>query len=348
MILSRTPFRLSFLGGGTDYPAWYREHGGAVLATSIDKYCYISCRYLPPFFEHKSRIMYSKIECVQSNDDIQHPSVRATLKYMKIPEGIEIHHDADLPARAGLGSSSAFTVGLLHSLYALKRTMPSKLQLSKEAIHVERDILKENVGSQDQVLSSFGGFNQVHFSGEDEINVRPIVLDGERLTDFQNHLMLYFTGFSRYASDIAGEQIKNVPKKKTELSDLHHMVGRGVDLLTGKSDLTDFGKLLHEGWLIKRGLTNKITTPVIDQIYEAARGAGAIGGKLLGAGGGGFMVIFARPQDHAKIKETLKKLLLVPFRFETAGTQIVFYQPNDRKTDISWFNVQKEREELNK
>ncbi len=346
MLITRTPFRISFLGGGTDYPAWYLEHGGAVIATSIDKYCYISCRYLPPFFEHRSRIVYSKIECVNSNSEIQHPSVRETLKHMGIREGIEIHHDGDLPARAGLGSSSAFTVGLLHALYSLKREMRSKMQLAMEGIQIERNLLKENVGSQDQVLSAFGGFNRVDFLKNGEINVSPIVLDGERLKQFQNHLMLYFTGFSRVASEIAKQQIENIRSKRCDLNDLYQMVDGGLEILMGKENLSRFGALLDEAWKVKRGLTQKISTPAIDEIYQAAKDAGAIGGKLLGAGGGGFMVIFADPSKHQKINEKLKKLLLVPFQFDNTGSHIVFYQPDDQSTEIDWFRVQREREKL--
>jgi len=344
MIISRTPFRVSFLGGGTDYPAWYRENGGAVLATSIDKYCYISCRYLPPFFEHKSRVVYSKVECVQSNQDIQHPSVRETLNYMKIKEGIEVHHDGDLPARAGLGSSSSFTVGLLHSLHALKRTMISKEDLAKEAIHVERDILKESVGSQDQVQSAFGGLNLIEFMRNDQFNVSPVIITRERLQKFQSHLMLYFTGFSRFASEIAKEQIASIDKKKSELKTMSQMVGRGLEIITGKEDLLEFGRLLHESWQLKRSLTNKISTETIDQIYEQALKSGATGGKLLGAGGGGFVLLFVSPEKQAKVKEALNSLLSVPFQFENTGTQIVFYRPNKETTDASWFKFQKERE----
>ncbi len=344
MIISRTPFRVSFLGGGTDYPGWYREHGGAVLATTIDKYCYITCRYLPPFFEHKSRIMYSKIECVQSNKDIEHPSVRETLKYMNIQEGIEIHHDGDLPARAGLGSSSAFTVGLLNALYGLKRKMSSKEDLAKEAIHVERDLLSENVGSQDQVQSSFGGLNHIEFLKNGQFNVFPIVLKHERLQSFQDHLLLYFTGFSRFASDIAKEQIDSIAKKQNELKAMGQMVGEGLKILTGDASLLEFGKLLHESWTLKRNLTNRISTPAIDQIYEEARRAGAVGGKLLGAGGGGFVLLLVEPGKQQKVKDVLQKLLLVPFQFENTGTQVVFYRPPKESTEMSWFKFQKERE----
>lgn len=348
MIISRTPFRVSFLGGGTDYPGWYEEHGGAVLATTIDKYCYITCRYLPPFFEHKSRVVYSRMECVQSNNDIEHPSVRETLKYMKITEGIEIHHDGDLPARAGLGSSSAFTVGLLHSLYALKRGMTSKEELAKEAIHVERDLLKENVGSQDQVQSAFGGLNHIEFLRNGQFQVNPIILKHECFQKLQDHLMLYFTGFSRFASDIAKEQIASIGKKQAELKTMSQMVAEGIKILTSNKDLGRFGKLLHESWTLKRTLSNRISTPMIDETYDKARKAGAIGGKLLGAGGGGFVLLFVEPEKQAKVKAALSKLLMVPFQFENTGTQIVFYRPAKQSTEASWFQSQKEREAIQK
>ena len=328
MIISRTPFRISFFGGGTDYPAWYAENGGAVLGTTINKYCYITCRYLPPFFEHKHRIIYSQMEQVQDIDEIRHPSVRETLKFMGITEGIEIHHDGDLPARTGLGSSSSFTVGLVHALYALKGIMPSKMQLALDTIHIEQERIKENVGSQDQTLAAFGGFNRVDFNGEHHIEVRPITIKPQRLELFQDHLMLLFTGFSRTASQIAEEQIKQTPNKKRELTEMCRMVGEAINILNGDGDLSEFGKLLHESWQLKRSLTDRISTPYIDYVYETATRAGATGGKLLGAGGSGFILFFVKPELQPKIKESLHGLLHVPFRFENSGSQIIFYEPD--------------------
>jgi D-glycero-alpha-D-manno-heptose-7-phosphate kinase len=328
MIITRTPFRVSFFGGGTDYPVWYRENGGAVLGTTIDKYCYITCRCLPPFFEHRHRIAYSQTELVRSIDEIRHPAVREALRYMGISEGMEIHHDGDLPARTGLGSSSAFTVGLLHALYALKGIMPSKMQLAREAIHIEQNILKENVGCQDQVLAAFGGFNRVDFSGERDIEIKRITIKAERLESLQNHLMLVFTGFSRMASEIAGEQIKETPNRKTELTKMYLMVDQAIDILNGDGDLVEFGRLMHESWQLKRSLTDKISTPYTDYLYETALRAGAAGGKLLGAGGGGFMLFFVRPELQPKVREALGNLLCVPFRFENSGSQIIFYEPD--------------------
>lgn len=328
MIISRTPFRVSFFGGGTDYPVWFRENGGAVLGTAIDKYCYITCRCLPPFFEHKYRIVYSKSELVQTIDEIDHPSVRETLRFLGINEGMEIHHDGDLPARTGLGSSSSFTVGLLHVLYALKGEMPTNMQLAQNAVHIEQDILKENVGSQDQVFASFGGLSRISFSGERNIDIQPMTIKPERLELLQNHLLLFFTGFSRTASDIAGEQIKETPKKKQELTEMYRMVDEAVNILNSDNDLVLFGELLNENWKIKRSLTSRISSHHIDSIYATALKAGATGGKLLGAGGGGFMLFFVKPEAQGKVREALNDLLWVPFSFENSGSQIIFYEPD--------------------
>jgi len=329
MIISKTPFRISFFGGGTDYPVWYRENQGAVLSTTIDKYCYITIRYLPPFFPYKHRIVYSKIEMVNDINEILHPAVRATLQFLNIDKGIEIHHDGDLPAKTGLGSSSSFTVGLLNSLYALKGVIPSKLQLAKEAIHIERDILKENVGAQDQVAAAFGGFNKINFNGKDEIKIEPITIGKERIKQLENHLMLFFTGFSRTASDIAKSQIENTPNKKRELSLMYQMVDEAIKILNENRNIKDFGKLLHEAWLLKKSLTDKISTPEIDNIYEKALQAGALGGKLLGAGGGGFMVLFVPPENQPGVREKLKNLLEVKFHFENEGSKIIYYNPDN-------------------
>ena len=326
MIISRTPFRISFFGGGTDYPIWYKHNGGAVLSTTIDKYCYITCRYLPPFFKHKHRIVYSKVETVKYVREIQHPVVRALLKFLHINDGIEIHHDGDLPARTGLGSSSSFSVGLLHSLYALKEIMPTKHRLAQEAIYIEREVLKENVGSQDQVAVAYGGFNKIVFNRDGKFNIEPVILRKERLDQLQKHLMLYFTGFSRIASHVAKEQIRNTHKKRKELELMYRMVDEAKDILCNSRDIVDFGKLLHESWQLKRSITDKISTSEIDEIYERARRSGATGGKLLGAGGGGFMLLFVKPELQDKMRKKLRRLLEVKFRFEALGSQIIFYQ----------------------
>ena len=323
MVISRTPFRISFFGGGTDYPAWYRENGGAVLSTSINKYCYLTCRYLPPFFEHATRLVWSKVELVKNFDEIQHPSARETIKFLGIKDGLEIHHDADLPARSGLGSSSAFTVGLLNSLNTLLGRASDRKQLVLEAIQIEQERIKENVGSQDQASAAFGGLNKIEFGGPDHVCAKPIALDEDAAKSLENHVMLFFTGFSRNASEIAAEQIQLTPQKKKELTAMRGMVDVAVDLLK-KGDFADFGKLLHESWQIKRTLSSRITNNSIDEIYEAGRHAGALGGKLLGAGGGGFIMFFARPEDQPQVREKLKNLLYVPVKFEKNGSQIIF------------------------
>ncbi len=326
MIITRTPFRISFFGGGTDYPAWYREHGGAVLATTISKYCYITCRWLPPFFEHTSRIVWSRIELVKDASEIQHPSVREALRFLGITRGIELHHDGDLPARTGLGSSSSFTVGLLHALYGLQGLMRSKMQLALDAIHIEQERLKEHVGSQDQVLSAFGGMNRLDFRRDGSIQVSPLVIGHERLVQLQDHLMLVYTGVSRTASEIAGEQIKQMSKRRQELQAMYQMVDHAMEILQGGDDLQAFGRLLHEGWELKRSLTDKISTSYIDELYETARRAGATGGKLLGAGGGGFLLLFVQPEAQPAVKAALDGLLHVPVQFENAGSRVVFFE----------------------
>ncbi len=328
MIITRTPLRISFFGGGTDYPLWYREHGGAVLATTIDKSCYITCRYLPPFFDYHSRISYSKIENVNRNTAIEHPSVRACLQFLGISEGVEVHHVADLPARTGLGTSSAFTVGLLLGLYALKDQMRDKHTLAADAIHVEQDVLQEAVGSQDQVSAAYGGFNRINFGKDGGIEIKRILTEKNRLGQLEKHLALFFTGFSRTASEIATEQLRMTPHKKNELDMMLHLVDEAEAIITNPNrDLHEFGRLLHESWQIKRTLTQKISNANIDEIYEAGLSAGALGGKLLGAGGGGFMLFFVPPDRREALRIRLKKLLCVPFGFSNRGSHVAVYEP---------------------
>jgi D-glycero-alpha-D-manno-heptose-7-phosphate kinase len=328
MIITRTPFRISFFGGGTDYPKWYRNHSGAVLATTIDKYCYITCRHLPPFFRHKHRIVYSRIENVLDNDEIEHPAVRAVLNWANVVDGLEIHHDGDLPARSGLGSSSAFTVGLAHALYGLRGQMASREVLARDAIHIEQNLIGENVGSQDQVSAAYGGFNRIDFHRDGSFSTAPVIIPGRRREELHAHLMLCFTGISRIADTIAQSQLDNLGKCETELKFMKEMVGEAVSILTdGRVCIDEFGKLLDLSWKYKRGLSDRISTPEVDQIYDEAMRAGAIGGKLLGAGGGGFMLLFAKPEKHAAIRERLKDLVHVTFNFEDFGSRVVLYQP---------------------
>lgn len=329
MIVTRTPFRISFFGGGTDYPTWYQQHGGVVLATTIDKYCYISCRHLPPFFEHKHRIVYSKIENVRSIAEIEHPAVRAVLNWARCEKGLEIHHDGDLPARSGLGSSSSFTVGLVNALYALEGKYISKEELASQAIHIEQKVIGENVGSQDQISAAFGGFNRIEFSQNDTFQVSPIILNRERLAELQGSLMLCFTGFSRFASEIAKSKIDNMGKRQDELHKMKTMVDTAIDILQDpNTPIDEFGRLLDQSWRYKRSLSDKVSTPEIDQIYEEALKAGATGGKILGAGGGGFMLLFVKPEFQGKVRNQLSRLTHVPFAFENSGSRVVLYQPN--------------------
>jgi D-glycero-alpha-D-manno-heptose-7-phosphate kinase len=322
MIISRTPFRISFFGGGTDYPVWYEKHGGEVLSTTIDKYCYVTCRRYPPFFQDKVRIVWSKIELVEHAGQIENPVAREALLYLNLQKNIEIHHAADLPAKSGLGASSSFAVGLLNALYALLGKEVTKAQLASEAIHIERERAKENVGSQDQVAVAFGGLNKIIFHPSGNIEVVPVSIRADVLGGLRDRLLLFFTGLSRSASEIASVQIKNTPQKEKELEAMRAMVDPGISFLE-KGMLDDFGKLLHESWQLKRGLSPLIANGHIDGIYEAARSAGALGGKLLGAGGGGFMLIYADPARHAAIKAKLSKFLFVPFEFENEGSQVI-------------------------
>ncbi len=325
MIISRTPYRISFFGGGTDYPAWYRRHGGAVLAATINKYCYLTCRYLPPFFEHRIRVVYSKVEMCQKPEEVAHPSVRETLRYLKIRRGIEIHHDGDLPGRSGMGSSSAFTVGLLHALHALQGRVAGKKQLADESIHVEQDIMKETVGSQDQVCAAYGGLNKINFLRSGDYTVQPMTLSHERLAELNSHLMLFYTGIKRTASDVASSFVSGMDKREKLLNRMRESVEHSCEILNGRGSLKAFGELLHEAWLAKCKLSDKISNPEVDGQYAQARAAGALGGKLLGAGGGGFLMLFAPPARHARIKQRLHRLIQVPVRFEFAGSQIIFY-----------------------
>jgi D-glycero-alpha-D-manno-heptose-7-phosphate kinase len=329
MIISRTPFRVSFFGGGTDYPAWYREHGGAVLGTTIDKYCYISLRELPPFFAHRHKIVYSKVETVRELAEIQHPAARAVLGELKVDTGLEIHHDADLPARSGLGSSSSFTVGLINALRAFQGRISSAEYLAQEAIRIEQEVIGESVGSQDQVWAAFGGTNLITFRTDGGLSVTPVIMRRERLVELEASLMLFFTGFSRIAATVAEKKIANMPQRGRQLQRMRRMVDEGVAILQETAcPLVELGRLLHEGWMMKRELAREVSTGAIDTIYETARAAGAVGGKLLGAGGGGFMLLFAPPERQAAIRARLEGLIEVRFRIGSPGSRIVLYEPD--------------------
>ncbi len=329
MIISKTPLRVSLFGGGTDYPAWYRENGGAVLASTIDKYCYITCRYLPPFFPHKYRIVYSRVETVKDAREIKHPAIRAIIESFKEDRGLEVHYDADLPAKTGMGSSSSFTVGFVNALKSLRGESIEKSELAKLAIHLEHEIMKENVGVQDQILAAHGNFNKIEFNTDDSFNVTPILLNPEKLRELQSHFMLYFTGVTRVASDVAANQIKNIRNVSSHYKKIRELVDEALTIIEGPTaSIFELGKLLHDSWLLKRELSNSVTNPKIDNIYQSGLDAGAIGGKILGAGGGGFILFFASPETQQKIRERLKHLIEVPFRFESEGSKIVLDKPN--------------------
>ncbi len=326
MIICRTPLRMSLFGGGTDYPQWYTEHGGAVLSTTINKYSYINLRWLPPFFDYKYRIRYFNQEQVNYADEILHPSVRECIKFLKINGGIEVVHNADLPARSGLGSSSAFTVGMLHSLYTLMNYMPSKKELAMNAINIEQNLIKESVGSQDQVAAAFGGLNFISFDKNSQIDVEKIVIPVERISQLESNLLMFFTGFARTASEIAKIQIEEIDKNERHLNLMSEICLEGKNILiNSNADLNELGKLLDMQWDLKKRLAKEITNPEIDDIYNAGIENGALGGKLLGAGGGGFIVFYAEKEFHSRIKSALKEKLFVPIRFDYSGSKIVYY-----------------------
>lgn len=327
MIITKTPFRISFFGGGTDFPDWYRQHGGNVLSTSIDKYCYITCRHLPPFFEHKHRIVYSHIENIKDTSEIKHPAVKGIFDYLDIQDGLEIHHDGDLPARSGLGSSSSFTAGLYLAVKSLCGEMIDKYNLSKEVIHIEQNVIHDVVGSQDQIATVYGGLNRIDFMPNDDFSVSPVIIPEERKKELNDHLMLFFTGVTRFSSDITGSQIQNINKRESELKTMQEMVPEAINILSNSNtSILEFGKLLHESWSYKKQLSDKISNSTIDDIYQVARDLGAEGGKVLGAGGGGFVLIFAKPEIQPKILERLSHLICVPFNFEDSGASIAYYK----------------------
>lgn len=328
MIITKTPYRMSFFGGGTDYPSHYLQHGGQVISCSFNKYCYISCRRLPPFFEHKHRIVYSQVENVNRASEIKHPAVRAILSEFEDEHGLEIHHDGDLPARSGLGSSSSFVVGLLHALRAQKGQLSNKEFLAKEAIRIEQSVMKEHVGSQDQIAAAYGGFNNIQFFQDGSFRVNPVIAPKKTFETLNSNLLLFFTGLTRFASDIAKEQINNTNRNISNLNEMNGQVDEAIKILNGNErHLHDFGLLLNEAWKLKRGLSSQITNSLVDDVYEKAIKNGALGGKLLGAGGGGFIVFYADAEKHENIKKSLSELINIPFDFESGGSSIVSYEP---------------------
>lgn len=322
MIITSTPYRISFFGGGTDYPEWYEKHGGSVLSTTIDRYCNIQVRDLPPFFDHKYRVVWSKIETPAQASDIEHPAVRSAIEFLGLEQGLEIHHFGDLPARAGLGSSSSFTVGILNALNGLDGRMLGKAELARTAIHVEHEVIREDVGVQDQIAAAYGGFNRIDIEKDGTFNVQPIPIGAGRLAELEDHLLLVFTGISRTASLVAKQKIEALGSKRNVLERMRSMVEDGIDVMTDDRDIRQFGELLHEGWELKRSITPEISTTLIDDIYSTGRAAGAVGGKLLGAGGGGFMLFFVEPEKRKNVLEALNGYLTIPFKFERGGSRI--------------------------
>ena len=325
MIITQTPFRMSFFGGGTDLPAFFNEHGGAVLSTTFDKYCYVNVRHLPRFFDYSTELSYSKIERVTDVNDIVHPAVREAMKYLDMRE-IRLTYEADLPARSGLGTSSSFAVGMLNAFYALKGKYADKKKLADDAIYLERVLCNEAGGLQDQIAAAYGGLNRISFSA-DGYTVNPVIISQERKQALNRKLMLFFTGFSRFSSDIQTATNGAVRDKTAELKEMLSLVDEAEGVLTSKADLKEFGRLLDHTWRLKRGITAKISTDSIDALYEKALKAGADGGKLLGAGGGGFLLFYVDEDRQAAVREALSGLLYVPFEFENAGTRVIFYDP---------------------
>ena len=331
MIITRTPYRLSFFGGGTDYNPWFEENGGLVLAVGLAHYCYLTVRYLPPFFEHRSRVVYGKEENVMNNHDIRHPSVRGCLEYLKISDGVEIHHDGDLPARSGLGSSSSFTVGLLHALYSLKQQMMGPRELAEKAIDVEQNWLKESVGVQDQIMAAHGGFRIIELGPDANWNVKTMLLPTEYLKSLEDHVLLGFSGISRMAEEQAKKKIDNIKKGETtnELHSINAIAVEALQAFQKQADFDEIGRLLDQSWQCKRQLAENVSTDWMDDLYQTAIRNGAFGGKLMGAGGGGFFFFLAPPEKHEQIRNSLSQIKVwVPFKIDNTGSQVIFYNNN--------------------
>ena len=325
MIITQTPFRMSFFGGGTDFPRFYKEHGGAVISTTFDKYCYVNVRHLPRFFDYSTELSYSKIERVKNVDEIQHPAVREAMKYLDMHE-LRLTYEADLPARSGLGTSSSFAVGMLNAFYALKGKYADKRKLADDAIYLERVLCNESGGVQDQIAASFGGLNRINFNAEG-YEVNPIIISPERKQQLNRNLMLFFTGFSRFSSDIQVGTQKAMVDKQAQLLEMYSLVDESEKVLTSKGDLNEFGRLLDYTWKLKRGISSGISTDSIDGLYAKGMEAGAIGGKLLGAGGGGFLLFYVEEDRQEHVRRAMEELLYVPFEFENSGTRVIHYTP---------------------
>lgn len=329
MIITKTPFRMSFFGGGTDMEEYFKENEGAVLSTTFDKYCYINVRHLPRFFDYSTELSYSKTERVTDVNDIQHPAIREAMKMLDMHE-IRLTYEADLPARSGLGTSSSFAVGMLNAFYALKGKYADKKRLSDEAIYLERVLCKEVGGWQDQIAASFGGFNRINFNA-DGYEVLPVIISPERKRQLNDNLMMFFTGFTRFSSDVQmANNAKTSENKKERLKKMYELVDEAEAVLTNKErDLDDFGRLLDVTWRLKKGTGDAVSTSSIDELYEKGIKAGALGGKLLGAGGGGFLVFYVQPEKQKMVKEAMKDLMHIAFRFEDGGTRVIHYSPEE-------------------
>ena len=326
MIITQTPFRMSFFGGGTDFSGFYNEHGGAVISTTVDKYCYVTVRHLPPFFDYNTHLTYSKEEKINNISEIQHPAIRNAMEYLDMHD-IRLTYESDLPARSGLGTSSSFAVGMLSAFYALKGQYADKRKLADDAIHLERVLCQEAGGIQDQIAASFGGLNRINFSA-DGYTVHPVIISPERKKLLNSRLMLFFTGFSRFSSDIQKGTEKSMKDKTQQLLEMYHLVDDAEKILTEKNtSLDEFGKLLDYTWQLKRGISSGISTSSIDEQYDRAKKAGALGGKLLGAGGGGFLLFYVPEEKQNDVKKALAGQMYVPFNFENDGTKVIHYSP---------------------
>ena len=326
MIITRTPFRMSFFGGGTDMPSFFNEHGGAVISTTFDKYCYVNVRHMPPFHPYISELVHNRFERVNDIEEIEHPLIRECMRLHKIHE-IRLTYEGDLPARTGLGTSSTFAVGMLNAFCALKGKMMSKRQLAQEAIHVERDVLKEHGGWQDQVAAAYGGLNRIDFKNGD-FSVHPIVISPERKKELENNLLLFYTGIQRFSSEIQADTFAKPVDKTQQLKDMLALVDGAEKILCDKNaSLNEFGKMLDTTWKLKRGTGAKVSNGSIDELYSKAISAGALGGKLLGAGGGGFLLFYCEKDKQEALKTALEQLMIVPFHFENEGSQILYYNP---------------------
>ena len=325
MIITQTPFRMSFFGGGTDFPDFYKEYGGAVISTTFDKYCYVNVRHLPRFFDYATEINYSIIERVKEIDEIKHPAVREAMRMLNMQE-LRITYEADLPARSGLGTSSSFAVGMLNAFYALKGKYADKRKLANEAIYLERELCKESGGIQDQIAAAYGGLNRIDFNANG-YDVNPVIISPDRKQQLNRNLMLFFTGFSRFSSDVQKNTQKALVEKQKQLLEMLELVNEAEKILTSKCDLNDFGRLLDYTWKLKRGISDGISTDTIDDLYARGMKAGALGGKLLGAGGGGFLLFYVEEDKKTNVQKEMGDLLYVPFEFENAGTRVIHYTP---------------------